>query len=236
MKFDFLDNFSEKDITYFMYGLFLGDGTYKHGRLINVHTNKQRFYVEWQEHLFKYIGLNVQSKYDYIRKTQFGYYEYSHISVEVPKRFYFETLNKCFDDNGKKIVSNYVLNHINEFGLLLWFLDDGQFNVHTSNNKTSRFGYLNTQSFTFEENKMIQRMFKVRFDIDLSIHKDNSGFDKSKVYYRLYFNATNFRKFIDIVRPYIKYIPHEFYYKFNMKYEPNRIKKSQEFSEKYNFM
>ena len=81
-------------------------------------------------------------------------------------------------------------------------------------------------------------MFKERFDIDLKIHKDHSGFDKykNKVYYRLYFNATNFRKFIDVVRPYIKYIPHEFYYKFNMKYEPNRIKKSQEYSEKYNFM
>lgn len=236
MKFDFLDGFSEKDIIYSMYGLFLGDGSYRYGKLKNVHTNKQRFYVEWLEQLFISMNLETKSKYDYIRNTTFGTVEYSHVEVTVPKRFYFETLNKCFDNNGKKVVSHYVLDHINELGLLLWFLDDGQFNVHPNNGGTTRFGYLNTQSFTLIENEMIQEMFNKRFDIDLSIHKDNSGFNKSKIYYRLYFNATNFRKFIDIVRSYIKYIPHEFYYKFNMKYEQNRMKSSKEYSEKYNFI
>ena len=57
---------------------------------------------------------------------------------------------------------------------------------------------------------------------------------EDKLYYRLYFNATNFRKFFDIVRPYLKYIPKEFYYKFDMKYKPNRLKNSIEFSKKYN--
>ena len=52
--------------------------------------------------------------------------------------------------------------------------------------------------------------------------------------YRLYFNATNFRKFFDVIRPYLQYIPKEFYYKFNMQYIPNRIRDSLEFSEKYN--
>ena len=161
---------------------------------------------------------------------------YSHTNIKVPKKFYFETQNKCFDNNGKKIISKYVLDNINEFGLLLWFLDDGQWHVSTKNNRTKRFGYLNTQSFTYEENQMIQSMFKDRFDIDLKIHKDNSGFEKYKesIYYRLYFNAENFRKFFDIVRPYLKYIPKEFYYKFDMKYVPNRIKSSMLFSEKYN--
>lgn len=233
---NFLNDFSEKDITYSLYGLFLGDGYYGHGWIHNKHTNKQRFYVEWLEKIFKNYGLTTSSKYDFISKTSFGNFEYSYVNIKVPKKFYFETLNKCFDDNGKKIISDYVIDNINEFGLLLWFLDDGQWHVSAKNNSTKRFGYLNTQSFTYEENKRIQQMFKDRFNIDLKIHKDNSGFEKYKnsIYYRLYFNANNFRIFFDLVRPYLKYIPKEFYYKFDMKYFPNRIKNNAIFSEKYN--
>ena len=233
---NFLKNFSEKEITYSLYGLFLGDGYYEDGWIRNVHTNKQRFYCKWLEDIFLSYGLKVSSKYDYIKCTTLGDVLYSHVNIKVPKKFYFETQNKCFDDNGKKIISDYVLDNINEFGLLLWFLDDGQWHVSTKENSTKRFGYLNTQSFSYEENEKIKDMFKKRFDIDLKIHQDNSGFEKYKksVYYRLYFNAENFRKFFDLVRPYLEYIPSEFYYKFDMKYRPNKIKNSVIFSEKYN--
>ena len=234
--YNFLNNFSEKDITYALYGLFLGDGSYRYGQIRLAHTEKQEFYVKWLEHIFKSYGLVVKSRYNVLRHTTFGDYKYGELYINVPKRFYFETQNKCFDDNKHKIISDYVLNNINELGLLFWFLDDGQWHVSFKNNKAKRFGYLNTQSFTYEENQRIAKMFKDRFDIELKIHKDNSGIEQHKesVYYRLYFNATNFRKFFDVVRPYLQYIPKEFYYKFNMQYSPNRLKNSIEFSEKYN--
>ena len=233
---NFLKDFSEKDITYSLYGLFLGDGSYKNGWIWNGHTDKQCFYCKWLEDVFKSYGLTVSSKYHYKKHTTFGDSLYSTVNIKVPKKFYFETLNKCFDDNGRKIVSDYVMNNINTFGLLLWFLDDGQWHVSTKNDSTKRFGYLNTQSFSYEENQKIQRMFNDRFNIKLKIHTDNSGFKQysNKTYYRLYFNAENFRKFFDLVRPYLQYIPKEFYYKFDMKYVPNRIKNSVIFSEKYN--
>lgn len=224
---------NENEIKFGLYGLLLGDGTYKNSRIYCSHTNKQKFYVEWLEKIFKENNLDVKCKYDYIKKTSFGEYYYSEIAIKVNKN---EIVDIFYDENNKKIISDYVLENINEFGLLLWFLDDGQRHVSFKNNGAKRFGYLNTQSFTYEENVKIQKMFKERFDIDLRIHKDNSGFEKykNKVYYRLYFNATNFRKFFDIVRPYIKYIPQKFHYKFNMKYTPNRLKNSLEFSKKYN--
>lgn len=234
--YNFLNNFSEKDITYALYGLFLGDGSYQCGKIRLSHTHKQKFYVKWLEDVFKSCGLIVNSRYDFVKHTTFGDRLYSELYINVPKRFYFETLNKCFDQSGRKIISEYVLNNINELGLMLWFLDDGQLHVSFRENKASRFGYLNTQSFTYEENQKIVEIFKSRFDIDLKIHKDCSGFSncKDRVYYRLYFNATNFRKFFDVVRPFLQYIPKEFYYKFNMQYTPNRLKNSVDFSEKYN--
>lgn len=235
---NFLKDFSEKEITYSLYGLFLGDGYYNNGWIRNKHTNKQRFYCEWLKEIFSNYGLKIYSRFDYICHTTFGDYMYSNVDIKVPKKFYFETQNKCFNDNGKKIISDYVLNNINELGLMLWFLDDGHLHVSTQENRTKRFAYLNTQSFTYEENEKIKDMFKNRFDINLKIHKDKSGFEKYKdvIYYRLYFNAENFRKFFDLVRPYLKYIPKDFYYKFNMKYKPNRLKNSIIFSEKYNLI
>ena len=235
---NFLKDFSEKEITYSLYGLFLGDGYYDGGWIRNKHTNKQKFYCEWLQEVFSNYGLKTSSRFDYIAHTTFGDIMYSNVNIKVPKKFYFETQNKCFNEDGKKIVSDYVLDNINEFGLLLWFLDDGQWHVSIKGTNTKRFGYLNTQSFSYEENEKIKDMFKNRFNINLRIHKDNSGFEnyKKSVYYRLYFNAENFRKFFDLVRPYLEYIPKEFYYKFDMKYRPNRIKDSIIFSEKYNLI
>lgn len=235
---NFLSNYSEKDITYSLYGLFLGDGHYRSGRICINHTNKQRFYVKWLESIFRHYGLYVHSRYDFKIKTTFGIIEYSSIDIKVPKRFYFETENRCIDGNGKKIVSDYVMENINPFGLLLWFLDDGNWHVSFKNNKAKRFGYLNTQSFTYNENLKILNMFKHRFDIDLKIHKDSSGFEKFKesVYYRLYFNAKNFQKFFDILRPFLQYIPNDFYYKFNMQYYPGRGRDTIDLAEKYNLI
>ena len=234
--YNFLDNFSEKDITNSLYGLFLGDGSYRDGWIKNKHTIKQNFYCKWLEDVFSSYGLKVSSRYNWKSKTTIGTYIYSNVNIKVPNKTLFENNNICFDSNGKKYVSSYVLDNINEFGLLLWFLDDGQWHVSFNNNKAKRFGYLNTQSFSLNENYNILNMFQNRFDINLKVHEDHSGFNKyqDRTYYRLYFNATNFRKFFDIVRPYLNYIPKDYYYKFDMKYMPNRIKNSIVFSEKYN--
>lgn len=238
MDLTILNNFSEKDITYSLYGLLLGDGYYRNGYIINNHTNKQRFYCEWLYQIFNYLKIKTKTRYDFMMHTTFGDVMYSSVTIYVPHRFYFETNNYFFDNNGKKIISDYVMNNINEFGLLLWFLDDGQFHVSTKNNSTKRFGYLNTQSFSLEENKKIANMFYDRFGICLKIHKDCSGFEKykDKIYYRLYFNAENFRKFFDLVRPYLSIIPQEFYYKFHMGYFVNRLTISEQYAEKYNLI
>ena len=232
-----INNFSEKDITYALYGLFLGDGSYKSGKLYISHTDKQKFYSEWLYKIFKDYGLEVKYYSRENKNTTFGAYMYHYTTITVPKRFYFESQEKCFIDN-KKIISDYVLNNINSLGLLLWYLDDGNFHVSTSKNRnsTKRFGNLNTQCFTYEENVKIQKMFFDRFGIQVKIHTDTSGFDKNKKYYKIYFSATAFRQFFDLVREYLAYIPKEFYYKFNMKYTPNQLKNSIEFSEKYNLI
>ena len=223
---NYLKTFSDKDITFMLYGLFLGDGSYRNGLLRIRHTNKQRFYILWLKNICELLKLNYKVKFDFEMKTNFGDFVYSEILIKVPTKFYFESLNKCFDANNKKIVSEYVLKNINLLGILLWFLDDGSLIVSKKNNKTKRFAYLNTQSFTYEENILIQRMFKDRFNIETRIHIDHSGIYKDRRYFRIYMNAKNFQKFFDLLRDLLSFIPNEFYYKFNMQYEINRLHNS----------
>lgn len=232
------ENLTNQEIDNALYGLFLGDGTYKHGSIYIQHTEKQHFYCEWLNEQLDFTILNHSIYRNQKFKTTFGEHIYHIVRISVFDRERFELYNQCTDKNKHKTISLDLLNNINNLGLLLWYLDDGQLHVSFKNNKAKRFGYLNTQSFTYEENILIGNMFKNRFDIDLKIHKDNSGFEKYKgsIYYRLYFNATNFRKFFDVVRPYLPLIPRQFYYKFNMNYLPGRGRDSIEFSEKYNLM
>lgn len=226
-----INDMTENDVSSLLYGLFLGDGCYHNGWLIIDHTNKQKSYVLWLKEIFNICNFKTGLKENYEKTTIFGKYTYTTLRIKVRKED-FEKDNRCFDENHHKIISDYVLDNISIFGLLLWYLDDGSLIVNTE--RSSRFAYLNTQSFTYNENVKIVNMFKNRFDIDLKIHTDTSGFDKSKKYYRIYFSSKSFCKFIDIIRKYIPYIPKELLYKFDLKYKITNRKNSRYLVENYN--
>ena len=228
---DIIENFSEKDICFALYGLALGDGSYQNKFIRITHTLKQKFYCKWLHTTF-YKKLKVTYRDCYFRKTTFGISECTDSHIKVPRPDLFENF-KIVDDKNKKIISEYVLQNISTLGLLFWYLDDGQLHVSNKNHKAKRFAYLNTQGFSYEENMKIVNMFKERFNINTKLHKNGSGIYKDRVYCRVYFNATEFRKFYDLVKEYLKFIPQEFHYKFNMKYS-TRLQGGEDFSKMYN--
>lgn len=222
---------SKKEKVYAIYGLLLGDG-YIHPKYSNymscAHTNKQREYVKFIAKFCQRNNIEHKTRFDYKKNTNYGVFEYSEVRVKIPNREQFVTkFNRMFDDNGKKIVSDFVLKRISPIGLLFWFLDDGCLSVKKYENKCCRQATLATQGFSLEGNVKIQKMFKDRFDINVKIHKD-------RVYYKIYFSATEFRKFFDIVRPYLKHIPEDMKYKFNMQYEVNILNESSFLYNNYN--
>ena len=101
---------NEKEITNSLYGLMLGDGAINGDYIRCVHTNKQRFYVEWLEHTFSSLGIDTHSKYDYERNTTFGVYIYSNVRIKIPNK---EEFKKNTLLNGKKYLSDTVLENIN---------------------------------------------------------------------------------------------------------------------------
>lgn len=162
--------------------------------------------------------------------------------------------NNASFDNGQDLFMIYVripnnsipifkhpadlIYNLSPLGLLTLWLDDGSITVHKKRNgySVSRFGYLNTQAFDADENGRISVALMKKFSINSVIHIDRGGVaDPCKTYFRLYFNATNLRRLIDIIRPWINFIPSNMRYKLNMGYIPTRLKTSAEYARLYNF-
>lgn len=207
-------------------GCMLGVGSVENKSINIAHTSPQHKYVVYKNNLFLNLGLRTSTRFNYRKTTNLGNFMYSRVRVWPPD---FTILGMNYPD---------LINILNPFGLLIWWLDDGSLTVHHKNNghSVSRFGHLNTQRFSYAENEHIQTLLFQKFGLESRIHKDgktklgNQGF-----FYRLYFNATNMRKLIDIVRPYIAGIPNDMKYKFNMQYVVTRTLASQEYVKWYNF-
>lgn len=225
-------NFSKKEIHYALLGNLLGDAYLRKNLktqhwVESVHTNKQRDYVVWLKDIYEEWGLRTTSRFDFKKKTNYGEFTYSQVSCKLQTNRHVEH-NRLYNKKGIKYFSKYIAKRINVFGLLLWWLDDGSLTVHKkAHGSVSRHGSLATHNFEYDSQIRIQKMFKERFRIDVKIYKAKKG-----TFY-IYFNATNFRKFFDLLRPYLHTIPTSMAYKFNMQYAENGSEASKSFL-KYN--
>lgn len=104
--------------------------------------------------------------------------------------------------NKKKIVNKKILDQITDFGLFLWYLDDGYLNIRRypdGNIKEYRI-FLYTMNFTFEEVVVIKNWFIEKYNISPNINKKQNG-------YILYFNASKTRDFMKIIDPFYNLVP-----------------------------
>ena len=261
MKF-FQQQLTTAQINNILIGNLLGDGSYDNrgGVLSNRHSNVQNHYVYMLEDLYKEMGVFHSSKYDYLNPTNINpNAKSSYVKAKVPDKLFFEndrffkysnsnltkTGNVTYYKKHKRIVSEFALNNIDPLGLLLWYLDDGSLVAKKrSRKRTTTINYwyqrhatLSTHGFSYKNHLIIQDVFQKRFGLDIKLYKQKSKYpgtnQVSSINHYTYFNAENFRKFYDIIRPWLFIVPVEFGYKFNMKYESTG--KNQYLSEYYNF-
>lgn len=242
-------------------GNWLGDATFDNRGhwLISKHSLKQYDYCKWLYYLYENMKLEVNfNKCVNYKSNIQNNYEVSIIKCKIPLPTFFDDFyiydntnltksgNITYYRKKQKIITPKLLSLVTHpMTLLLWYLDDGSLSVikrfkkDGSNHGIQRQAYLATNGFTFEENELIKNHFKSQFNIDLKIYKQRSQNINDPTKYRitpiLYFNSHNFRKFYDIVRPYLYLVPHSMSYKFNMKYEINKRLNSKYLSENYNF-
>ena len=208
---------NKKEIHYTLFGKLLGNAYLKRNKTTqhwveSIHLNKQKDYVVWLENLYNSWGLKTISKYDVTKITNCGEFTYSMVSCKLQSNRHVEH-NRLHNKNGKKYFSKYFEKRITPFGLLLWFLDDGTFFIRKQRKGSiQRYAKISTEKFDFNSHLRIQKMFKNRFDIEVKIHNSKNNT------FHIYFNASNFKKFFDLVRPYLDTLPKSMLHKFEMKY------------------
>lgn len=94
----------------------------------------------------------------------------------------------------------------------------GHLVIKKTDRDTKRHARLCTNGWSDDEHSIIQKVFQNKWNIDVKIYKQIHSVSK-KTYPYTYFNATQFKKFFDLVRPYLSLIPKSMIYKFDMKYE-----------------
>jgi recombination protein RecA len=184
-----------KEAREMLFGSLLGDaGVYlstgsRHYHLMICHSPKQKEYMEWKEGYLKPLttGIKQATHFHRIRKKK-----YTTLTIRSTNHSYFTRLRKIFYPYGKKLIRRKLLNKLTPIGLAAWFMDDGTTGV---NNRNYPQLFINTCSFSQEENQIIKDYFLDNFGIEIRVHGGR--------YPRLYFNKPNAIKLIQIIRPYI---------------------------------
>jgi len=172
-----------------IYGIVLGDGCLrvekkykKSANLSTCHCIKQKPYLEHIKNVLDMeeikenkcvAGVSGYSN-NYIYKTR------SKNSVE------YKQIHDIFYPNGKKTITEENIKLIDKTSLAYWFMDDGSRsdNTHT----------LNTQAHTYEEQIIIQKYLKNKFNLDCKIKTD-------KKLYWLNFDRNSGRRLCKIISP-----------------------------------
>lgn len=109
---------------------------------------------------------------------------------------YLDILRKWIYIGGKKTYSRKILNYLTPQGIALWYMDDGSLIAKKRDGKIHAFEmYLSTYT-TKEENQVIIDYFKEVWDVNFTQ-------TKNKGKYRLRCGTKEFRKFREIIEPYI---------------------------------
>lgn len=145
------------------------------------HCDEQRDYLWWKYEILRNWCTSPPHYQQQNRSWRFR--TLSHPELTALRRIFYAP-------SGQKIVPADVESFLcNPLVLAVWFMDDGT--------KGPAQGYtLNTQSFSVEENRLLQRCLEAQLGLSVSIHRDKS-------WVRLYIRQGSSRRFGDLVRPYI---------------------------------
>lgn len=172
-------------------GSILGDGNLScnwsktNYRLKISHSVKQSEYIFWKYEIFKDFVLTKPNVYE---KTK-------SISFRTISHNEFTDFYKLFYPLGKKVVPKNIEELIkNPFTIAIWFMDDGNAIMR----KGILCGYhLNSQSFTFSENKLLSECLNTLYKIESVMERNHNN-------YRLaIWKEDSRRRFKNLIVPYI---------------------------------
>jgi hypothetical protein len=189
-------------------GSLLGDGHITPlGYFSEKHSEKQVEYLEWKGEALKEILTDKSfSAYPYFDK-RYGHNNYSFCLRTKAHSFLYE-MRKLFykEVDGKtiKVVPEKIEDLMNEKVLAVWFMDDGhtdwgyRHGERGTNNLLPQ-SKISSQSFSFEENVMLQKTLENKFNIvsNIRFHKKN----KKEPFLKI--TSVSSKIFFEIIKPFI---------------------------------
>lgn len=191
-------------------GGILGDGNLAlYGRSKNAYYREhggvnQLNYRIWKCQMLEDIGFKIRFNEEYPTLT----------SKSMP---YFTDLYYKFYVNKVKVITEENIKLLTHpIGLAVLFMDDGSLVIDSSYKSNKKYIFprisIYTQSFSMEENLLIIKHIKNKFDIEFKLHSTPYGKK-----YNLEINKRNeIFKFINVIKPYVEVIP-DMTYKINIK-------------------
>lgn len=175
------DNFKQ-----FIIGSILGDGSIESsGRLTFGHSEKQLDYLKWKLGFLKSYSLSngTITKCTQV-STRYKSGECTSYHSKSKTHSYFKDLRKTFYSERKNIEKD-LIKEMNEFGLAIWYMDDGGI--------CTRSYQINSQSFTNNEVEFLIKILKTNFNIEASYDKNNV----------IYIKTCSKELFKNLIEPYV---------------------------------
>lgn len=147
------------------------------------HCVKQKDFVLHKYEILKNIC--SQPRIKKLKDERFKVKEYEQISVTIRSFANLKNIYNNFYEEGKKIVKKEILEQLDGLGLAIWFMDDGS---------NAKYGYiLCTNGFNNNDRKVIQEVFKNKFNLETTIRKTGE----------IYIKAESKEIFKSLIQPYI---------------------------------
>lgn len=184
----------DNELLQLLIGSLLGDGSFvspgkqaKNYYLSIAHGFKQKSYLEYKLSILSRHNLASKiSESTYVDK-RFKEGEYTEYRIKTRLHPIFtEIRNKYYDETGHKRVKYEFIKDIDALGLAIWYMDDGYV--------TKNSCIFSSCSFTVEEQEILSKVLLDKFDLHFSIGKNDNS---------MYLHASDFSKFVEIVKPYI---------------------------------
>ncbi len=182
-------------------GTLLGDGSlkvnrgYKNARLSFRHSINQKEYFFWKVNILQEICSPKFFWEQPVEKEEKGGSKLRFQSAALPE---LTEIHHLITKRGKMRVGRKWLNQLTPLSLAVWWMDDGSLVVN------SRRGVFCTDSFSYEEQKIIARYLQVVWKIKTQIgsHKDKKS---GTQFYRLWIRSTEeLKKLLRVILPYVE--------------------------------
>jgi hypothetical protein len=175
-------------------GFLLGDGHLeRNGKFVRLkidHSLKQKKYVWWKYKIFKDIVPSPPKTIQVSDQRTNKVYQHCRFatqSLQILEKFY----DLFYVDQSKILPIKIKQLLKTPLSLAVWYMDDG---ARRTDCNALR---LHTNSFTLEENKILQKVLLENFQIKTNIHKAGNKT------YILYIPASQAQKFCNLVSPFM---------------------------------